>query len=274
MEAAGVWIAVFAAAIGLYLFLIFPRMLGRPNRKPFLAYYYAHRGLYSNKGKSPAAPENSIPAFQKAVEKGYGIELDVQLTKDGRAVIFHDESLLRMCGVDRDIRECTYEELLEYPLKNSKERIPLFQDVLALVAGKTPLIVEIKCESGNTRVCECAYECLKNYSGLYCIESFHPLAVRWFRKNLPRLMRGQLASNYYMAGERKWYLYLLGWLFVDVLSRPDFIAYDVKYTNTLSRRIATKCLGAVSAAWTIKTPEQLEKYRKDYDIFIFEGFEP
>ena len=107
--------------------------------------YIAHRGLFDNEN---GIPENSIPAFKRAVDQGYGIELDVQLTMDHKLVVFHDESLRRLCRADRLLRDCTYAELQEYSLGISRERIPLFEDVLKVVDGKVPLIVEVK-QEGN-----------------------------------------------------------------------------------------------------------------------------
>ena len=120
-----------------------------PNRgrkekmKVFEKQYIAHRGLFDNESE---APENSIPAFQRAVQQGYGIELDVQLTTDNRLVVFHDETLQRMCGFDKKLTECSYDELKHYRLAKSDEKIPLFDEVLKVIDGKVPLIVEVKSE--------------------------------------------------------------------------------------------------------------------------------
>ena len=113
----------------LYLFMIMPRILGRPKRKPYLGVYYAHRGLHDNR---TSAPENSMPAFRKAVEAGYGIELDVQLTKDGIPVIFHDFTLERICGVSGKPGDYTFEELQEMKLLQTEEKIPSLQEFLEM----------------------------------------------------------------------------------------------------------------------------------------------
>ena len=117
----------------LYLFMIMPRILGRPKRKPYLGVYYAHRGLHDNR---TSAPENSMPAFRKAVEAGYGIELDVQLTKDGIPVIFHDFTLEWICGVSGKPGDYTFEELQEMKLLQTKKKIPSLQEFLEMVDGK------------------------------------------------------------------------------------------------------------------------------------------
>lgn len=158
----------------LYLFLIAPRMLKRADRTPFMGYHYAHRGLFDN---TSDAPENSLLAFQKAVDAGYGMELDVQLSRDNQLVIFHDASLKRMCGVAGNVWEYTLEELQQMKLADSDQTIPTFQEFLKVVDGKVPFILEYKLDRPQTKVCELANEVLKDYKGVYCVESFHPLAV-------------------------------------------------------------------------------------------------
>lgn len=102
---------------------------------------FAHRGFFT---PDQRIPENSMPAFLAAAENGYGIEMDIQLTKDNQVVVFHDHTLTRMCGIDLPVRELTYEELQKFPLAGTQERIPLFKDVLKAVHGRVPLLVEIK----------------------------------------------------------------------------------------------------------------------------------
>ena len=132
------WCAVILGV--LYLLAIMPRMLHKPDTEPFKKVLYAHRGLFDN---ATNAPENSLAAFQKAVDAGYGIELDIQLTKDKIPVVFHDFTLDRVCGVKGKVCDFTYEELLKFPLSGSDQRIPKFSEVLSLVDGRVPLIVEI-----------------------------------------------------------------------------------------------------------------------------------
>ena len=137
----------------LYLLMIMPRMMHKPDRTPYLRVLYAHRGLHDNETQ---APENSLAAFQKAVDAGYGIELDVQLSKDKIPVVFHDFTLKRICGVEGKVTDYTYEELQKFRLAQSNQTIPEFSEVLRLVDGKVPLIVELKIEGLNTEVCPLA----------------------------------------------------------------------------------------------------------------------
>ena len=186
--------------VAIYVFMVAPRMLNRADRTAFKNRHYAHRGLFDNNSD---APENSLAAFKKAVDAGYGIELDVQLSKDDKLVVFHDATLNRMCGIDGKVWDYTLEELQQMKLLNSNETIPTFEQFLEVVDGKVPFILEYKLDRVQTRVCELANEVLKNYKGVYCIESFHPLALLWYRKNRPDVLRGQLCEEFFRAFVRE-----------------------------------------------------------------------
>lgn len=265
-------IAIVLIVVVLYFLAIMPRMLHRPDYKILAGYQYAHRGLHDN---ATEAPENSMAAFRKAVEAGYGIELDVQLTKDRIPVVFHDESLERVCGVKGNVRDYTYEELQEFTLCQSEEKIPMFADFLKLVDGKVPLIIEIKIHENYQIVCEKADELIRAYQGKYCIESFHPLAVYWYRKNRPQVIRGQLSSRLSEPGKPESLLYkMVHYLLFNCVGKPDFIAYEHLHEKNISRRICRYFYKALSVAWTIKSQEQLDNNQDKFDLFIFEGFIP
>lgn len=273
MEIVGIIIlAILVILSALYLFMVWPGRRRKDLQESFLGKWYAHRGYHDNKTE---APENSLAAFRKAVDRGFGIELDVQLTKDEQVVVFHDNDLKRVCGVDAPVNSKTFEELQELSLLNSNQKIPLFTDVLEVVDGKVPLIVEIKMVDSRTRVCELANDILKDYKGQYCVESFHPFAVKWFKENRPELMRGQLSSNFKKDGDKENFTaWLVHMLMSNMSCRPDFIAYCHEYTSNISFRLCTKLLGALPVAWTIKSEEQLLRAENKYKVFIFEGFDP
>ena len=258
--------------IAVYLFLIAPRMTAKPDMSALHGVHYAHRGLHDNQSD---APENSMAAIRKAVEAGYGIEFDVQLTRDRIPVVFHDESLERVCGVSGNVRDYTYEELQAFPLLASKERIPLLADVLSAVDGRVPLIIEIKIHEKADEVCSRADKLIAAYKGPYCIESFDPRAVAWYRKNRPEVIRGQLSSNFNKPGKRESFTRMLvHYLLLNVIARPDFIAYDHKHKENLSRVLCRKLFRALSVAWTVKSQQELDCARNDFDLFIFEQFIP
>lgn len=258
----------------LSLFYCMKPESGRRERlADFERYYIAHRGFFDNQGE---APENSLPAFSRAVKLGYGIELDVQLTKDKIPVVFHDYDLKRAAGVDRLVEECTFEELGAFGLFGSEERIPSFMEVLRLVAGRVPLVVEIKVEHRFRETCEIVADCLDYYHGLYCIESFSPLAVRWFRKNRPQVIRGQLATNHRREGlKTPWPLEpVLTNCLLNAWSGPDFIAYNCRFSESLAVRLMRRFYKCKMAAWTIKSQGDLERHRGKFDLFIFDSFRP
>ena len=278
----------------LYLLAIMPRMIGRPSADKLLVQnLYAHRGLHDNR---TTAPENSMAAFKKAVDAGYGIELDVQLTRDGVPVVFHDFTLARVAryeegqapenavlnedgsyGVAGKVIDYTYEELQQFHLLDSEEKIPKFEDFLKLVDGKVPLIIELKIELFDARVCQVVDRMLRDYRGAYCIESFNPLGLWWFRRNHKEVFRGQLSEEFFREPEKLWHTpvyYLLAFLIFNFLTKPDFVAYNHVYAGNLSRMICHGLYKNTAAAWTIRSQDELEKNRGIFDIFIFEGFIP
>lgn len=263
------WIfLILLVLVLLYLFMIAPRMWNKPDYSVLDGVHYAHRGLFDNESD---APENSLLAFRKAVEAGYGIELDVQLSKDNVPVVFHDATLKRMCGIDGNVWEYTLEELRKMKLAKSNQTIPTFEEVLQVIGGRVPLIIEYKMDRVDVKVCELGNAVLKQYQGIYCIESFHPFAVQWYRKNRPDVIRGQLSENYKRHGKKKLSLWVMTYLLTNFLTRPDFIAYCHKDADNISRRICRK-LGALSVAWTIKNREQYIKAKPHFDLYIFDSF--
>lgn len=256
----------------LYLFAIMPRMVNRPDKSPFSGGFFAHRGLFDNETE---APENSLPAFQKAVESGFGIELDVQLTKDKVPVVFHDFTLKRACGADGKVEQYTYEELQQFTLFESEEHIPTLAEALHIVDGRVPLIVELKIEWTDYSVCPAADKLLGCYGGDYAVESFNPLGLLWYRRNRKQIMRGQLADHFRKEGTAKGpFYFLLHYLVLNFLTKPDFIAYNHKYSKNMSRQICRYVFGATAAGWTIKNEEQLKTAKENFDWFIFDGFVP
>ena len=153
----------------------------------------AHRGLWDmDKG----IPENSIPSFEKAIEKKYPIELDVHLLEDGKVVVFHDDDLSRMTGVKKKIKDCTYEEIEKLRLKGTQYKIPLLSDVLDLVDGRVALLIELKYDRKVGETEAALMQVLRGYRGMYAIQNFSPRSLIWFKKNYPEVPRGQLASNF------------------------------------------------------------------------------
>ena len=263
---------VLAALCAFYLFAIRPETRRKERLRPFEAAPVAHRGLFDN----PVIPENSMPAFRRAVEAGFPIELDVQLTTDDRLVVFHDDTLTRVCGDPRKIYEVAYEELQKLRLFDTDERIPLFEDVLALIGGKVPLVMELKPDGRHLETARRASEMLKNYRGEVCLESFHPGILKWYKDNDPEMIRGLLSTNYFREDDHHPAIvkFLLTNLLFNFLAKPDFISYNRLFRDQFTYRLCRALYKPGNAAWTIKSQEQLDEAREVFTIFIFDSFVP
>lgn len=255
--------------LAIYLILIAPGAKKKIER--FVGAKFAHRGLHGD-GRA----ENSMSAFRAAVEAGYGIELDVRLSSDGKLVVFHDDTLDRVCGVEGRVDAFTAEELAEIKLSGTEDGIPLFADVLKLVDGKVPLLVEIKEDAGKYGVSDKTVEILKEYKGDFIIESFNPLSLGNVKKKLPSAERGILSHRYYeYEPYRKPLYFLLQALLLNRVCSPAFIAFDHRHTKCLSFRIVRGLFGAVTFAWTIRSEEEEECALKNgFDGIIFENYIP
>lgn len=264
---------IFAA----YFYSIMPRLIHKPDLRIFeKTRFFAHRGLFKN---GTELPENSLPAIRKAADEGYGIEFDIQVTKDGIPVVFHDFTLERMCGQKGRVCDYTLEELERFRLLDCGEKIPTFREALEAVGGRVPLIIEMKVEYFDLRICRAADRILKDYKGLYCIESFNPLVLLWYRKNRPDVCRGQLSDGFIFQKEfrRPTKLapgFFLQFLVTNCVTRPDFIAYNHKYEKNISRRLARRLFKGKAAAWTVRSEEELKKVKRHFDVYIFDSFIP
>ena len=186
--------AIGAAAAG-YLFLIAPGRSRAGQRFPFRGQNIAHRGLYD---AAQGIPENSLAAFRAAAEGGYGAELDTRLTKDGVVVVSHDSNIRRMTGADVTVESLDYAELQQYKLGGTEERVPRFSDALdILAAAHVPVIVEVKASPDHRRgeLCRKVLEIIDAHTGNFCVESFDPFIVAWFRFHAPDLLRGHVGST-------------------------------------------------------------------------------
>lgn len=258
----------------LYLLAIMPRIRNKPDMSTLMGVHYAHRGLHNAK---KIAPENSLTAFKLAVENNYGIELDVQLSSDNIPVVFHDFTLNRVCGVDKSVSDLTFDELRLLRLYDSEEFIPLFKEVLDLVNGQVPLIIEYKIKATDTLVCEIGDNLLKDYKGIYCIESFNPLALWWYKKNRPDVVRGQLSTKFSKkkgSPPAKVLNFTLQNLMFNFLSKPDFVAFDYRYSKMLSFSLSRRLFKTTTVAYTLKNNQSMADSMKAFDLFIFEGFTP
>lgn len=261
-------------ALGAGCLLSLPPLLLAParppkwKRAPFAGRNFAHRGLYT---ADQRVPENSLAAFRLAAEAGYGMELDVQLSRDGEVVVFHDETLDRICFVPGRVDELDSSVLCRLPLCGTEETLPRLTEVLDLVAGRTPLIVELKTGRRKRELCEKTWKLLRDYPGQACIESFDPRIVAWFRFHAPELLRGQLAQTpeaFWSCGAGRLVGFLLGHTLLNIAARPEFIAYRIG-SRPRSVRFA-ELLGAMRVGWTAHS----RAAQRGMDAVIFEFYRP
>lgn len=253
----------------IFLFLIKPRSpRNRPDTAAFVGVEYAHRGLHNKN-----IPENSLRAFEGAVERGLGIELDIQLSKDGKVMVFHDFTLNRVAGIDGKVIDYTAEELGKMSLNGQPDGIPTLEQVLQTVDGKVPLIIEIKIPGFDCSVCPKAFELLDGYTGPFCVESFHPFALKWMKENRPQILRGQLSSNFFRHKEsgNNLQFFAVKNLLLNVIAKPDFIAYDIRYPNTWAFRLCRDVWKALPIGWTVRTENELTEAKKSFDAWICEN---
>ena len=245
----------FIAIIGLYLFMICPKLRHRNNMDMFCSAPVAHRGIHDN----ITVPENSLPAFNAAAEAGCGIELDVQFTKDRQLVVFHDDNLSRMCGDDRLVIDVTYDELSKMRLLDSDEKIPL--------------LIEMKNERRVVwELPRALYSIMKDYKGVYAIESFNPMFLRKYKKFDKTIARGMLSMRFgefkdQCRRHQRLIALTLENLMWNFMAKPDFIAYRITDYKKVSLRL-NHLLGATTVAWGTTDPSDINTRTKKY----FDGF--
>ena len=220
----------------------------------------AHRGLHNKD-----YPENSLGAFKRSIKKGYPIEFDVHILKDDTLVVFHDDNLLRLTGLDKNIKDLTYEEIKDLKLESSKERIPTLREVLNLVDGKVLLDIEIKTDVKSKKICKLLADELDSYKGKYMVKSFNPRFIAWFKKNRPNVFRGLLISNSKKYG--KLTNFCLSWICMNLYCKPNFLAINKVLMKDKRIKSYSK-KGIKILVWTIRDKKWYET-----DGIIFEDEE-
>ncbi|HXW25015.1 MAG TPA: glycerophosphodiester phosphodiesterase family protein [Xanthobacteraceae bacterium] len=233
----------------------------------------AHRGLHD-----AAAVENTPTAFSAAIAAGYAIECDLQITADGEAVVYHDDALGRLTEGSGRLAAMTAAELKRVPFKATADRIVTLGELLDLVAGRTPLLIELKSHGdGDRRLAQCAAQVLTPYGGPAALMSFDPFQVASVRAAAPALVRGIVAERVhggagagFAARVRRSAAYL-----ADLArSRPQFVAYAVADLPALPPLLARSVLRLPLLTWTVRTAADRAKAAKWADQIIFEGWRP
>ena len=221
---------------------------------------YAHRGLFDNK----KIVENTISAFKRALLDNFNIELDIRVTKDNKIVVFHDNNIKRLTGIDRLVKEMTYNELSNVKLLNTTDKIPLLEDILKLVNGRVTLLTELKENFSNNTLKE-LNKLLLDYNGKVLLQSFNPVVIRKMAlTSLKRYKMGILLTNEYKGFKRALYdvfiyKYLIKQKYISFISSPKELIFKVKEVSSKELFI-----------WTIKTKEEFIKYKKYSNNLICE----
>lgn len=231
--------------------------------------YIAHRGLFHNERR---IPENSMLAFERAIKAGLPIELDVRMTRDKKLVVMHDAGCKRMTGEDFKVSAMLWRELERLPLLGTDQRIPLLSEVLRLVDGRVPLLIEVKNVSWIGYL-ECKLRhMLLEYHGKYMIESFHPGVVGWMKLHMKDAAVGQLVSmnSTSLNPIEKIVMQQQGFY---RFTKPDFLSYDMhELTPELSRQMHK--MGIKVYAWTVRSVADYNRVKNICDGVIFDTVEP
>lgn len=267
------WILFALALLALiWLLALMPRRKAPAQIQELKTWRYAHRGYHNT-----SLPENSLGAFRRAADEGFGVELDVHLSKDGKLIVHHDESLLRLCGTDANICDLTSDELAPFRLNGTEEPVPHLDQVLQIFENKAPLVIELKTKGGNAAaLCDAVMQQLANYKGLYCIESFDPRVLLHMKKHYPQVVRGQLSENYFRhkAVLNPVLKFLLHNLLLNFLTKPDFIAFNVADWHDRSFTLCRRFYDVQVFGWTIRTKDEQRIVESDDGVIIFELFDP
>lgn len=228
----------------------------------------AHRGLH----RGHTVPENSLWAFEQAIAQGYPIELDIQLLADGELAVFHDKTLARLTGKPGTIGEQTLATLGHYHLYDTDQTIPSLAEVLDLIHGRVPVLIEIKNEGRVGRLERALLKTLMAYQGEFAVQSFNPLSLQWFKRHAPHIKRGQLSSG--VGWEpAPWHLTLAhSNLLFNWASQPHFIAYDLRSLPKLSTTVAKCAFQLPLITWTVRNPSDQAKAQSCADNYIFDPF--
>ncbi len=209
---------------------------------------------------------------------GYAIETDVRLSKDGELVLFHDDNLKRVCDVDRDVHRCTYAQLKTLSLDKTNEKIPTLDELLTLVDGQVPILLEIKTVRGADRAqyLQKIAQSFDGYRGEYAVQSFHPLLVKGYKKLRPHVPCGILTTanskKEDFNGAWNWRLqaFAVKHTLLNFYVKPDFISYRAEdFAYYTKKRYKLPRL-----VWVVTAPEQEQALRPYSDNIIFEGYLP
>lgn len=234
-----------------------------------LARPFAHRGLFNEK-----RPENSLAAIDAAITAGFPVEIDVQVSSDDRAVVFHDWNLQRLTGLDAKVKDVTAAEIGRLTLQGTDQRIPLLEETLDLIAGRAPALIEIKNRRYPTRLEPVVGRILAAYRGPLAIQSFNPYTLGWFRLRHPQIPRGQISCTFDTDDMAGWKKKILANYGMNWMSAPQFISHHWKQLPAVAPTFLRKTLKLPLLAWVARSEEEMAAALKVGDNVVFERFVP
>jgi glycerophosphoryl diester phosphodiesterase len=229
----------------------------------------AHRGLHDR-----ARPENTCAAFEAALARDYPIELDVHVLPDGEVVVFHDDDLVRAAGVSRTLAEESRTSIRAYRVFGSDQAIPSLREVLALVSGRVPLLIEIKARAARTALGPPIQALLSDYRGPFALQSFNPWALAYFHRHAPEMVCGQLGGplkdDALKLTERLASEHLVTWF----VSRAQFLNYDLRALPNRWVTHVARTLSLPLLAWTVRSEEDKQKAEALGVNYVFDHVRP
>lgn len=232
--------------------------------------FICHRGLHT---RDQSVPENSLAAIHQAVLKNHAIEIDVQMTKDQKIIVFHDDDFLRVCGVNQKVAQSTFDLMKHMTLFDTQEKIPTLEEAVSKIDGRVPLLIEIKPDERYQEISKAVYDIIKDYHGNIAIFSFHPGIVYWFKQHAPDIIRGQI-SSFFKDVDLPWInKMLMKRMCFNVFTRPDFISYHHQdLPNRYADRFKRK--GRIVISYKADNKAEFNRVRNIYDNIVYEHFDP
>ncbi len=258
-----------------WTFAVKPRIFNKPDMGELRKYDLARGGFHDLK---KGIPENSVPAFEEAISRGYGILADVRLTRDGVPVVFRDSRLPRLCSMEGAVENSTKEELEELQISGTEEKIPSLQEVLDLIDSQVPVIFRLHVEGDNYRsLCERVCALLDEYEGVFALESVDPRVLRWFKEQREEYIRGQVLDPSHKSGYSYMNMiwdFFCGSLLMNFLTGPDYISCSSASKLNPSLWLCRLVYRIQMMDWSVKSFEEYENAKTGGMIAVFENIEP
>ncbi|MEE1113962.1 MAG: glycerophosphodiester phosphodiesterase family protein [Eubacterium sp.] len=268
-------LGITIGAVAAWTFAVKPRIWHKPDLTEIRRYDYAHRGFFNPEKK---IPENSLPAVRSAIEHGYGIVLDVRLTRDGIPVVFHDSRLARMTGQEGTIENTMLADLKGMKLGDTEETIPTLEEALKLIDGQVPVLLDLHAEKGSIdALCDQTCDVLDSYEGVFAIQSIDPRVLKWYKDHRDEYIRGQKVSFAHRSGSGIKSLiwdFFCSSLLMNFIVGPDFITTNIDHRQNPSLWLCRLVYRVPRMDWIVRTLEDYELVKTDGSTAVFEDIEP